>query len=102
MIRESRQAKVHTDHSVCDPSVESYGKYSDHQGGSGMAMDNDGIHFFDDDGAGDESGSNRQARPMRLVCQGQRPVGRTVVCVIRLDQDSEVEFRCDGYECRAD
>lgn len=61
-------------------------------------MDDDRIHFFNDDGV--EIKPDLIVKPDLCVwCARDDDPSEWPLCtLIRLDQDSEVEFRCDAYE----
>ncbi|MHC5537232.1 hypothetical protein ACYOEI_03230 [Singulisphaera rosea] len=63
-----------------------------------MLMDDDRIHFFDDDG--EEIRPDLIAKPgLCLGCaKDDDPAEEPLCALIRLDQDGEVDFRCDAFE----
>ena len=63
-------------------------------------MDDDAIHSCDDDGA--EMRPDLLAKPGLCVCcaKDDEPSEGPLCALIRLDQEGEGEFRCEGYERR--
>jgi hypothetical protein len=65
-------------------------------------MDDDRLQFFDDDG--EEIDPDLVAKPgLCLSCAKEDDPREGPLCaLIRLDQDGEEDFRCDGYVRRGD
>jgi hypothetical protein len=65
-----------------------------------MAMDDERLHFHDDDGT--EIAPDLIAKPgLCVACGKDDDPSEAMLCtLIRLDQRDEDEFRCDAYVCK--